>query len=652
MGSKKACALVGLFALIAVVVWSIPCFAAPSGTTPGSSSQSELTWLTPVPGASPAELRDEIESQGGRILTLAPEGRLLVRHPRDKTAAVQAAPGVASSHAAVMTAEPPGPAGRGLGDRPPTEEEEYILRAVTQVTQIKPTSLSLRRAMLEGLDTLPSQVDNSLSMYFPPIRSQGSQGSCTAWASSYYYNTYTQAMDEGLDVSGGNNDHICSPAFIYNLINGGADEGASSSYAVFRLTEVGASSWTLFPYNSGDWTTWPTEAAWGDALKRRGQAPFTIGHWYLGCSDAELEAIKQHLANGHVAATRTDVYENWYYNYPSDTTGINNGVLFANGGGRVGGHALTLVGYDDNKSYFDGAVTRYGAFLIANSWGSWWGVPNTAGGTSEGFMWVAYDFFKAGNSCFGTAYYNSDRDDYRSRLYAVSGLNHAQRGYVSYRSGVGETGSPAWTSYYPMSNAGGTALAITDARRVAVDLTDGIDSISFPTVRLFTQLTLSGSAGSDATITSAVFFHDFDGNGAFDSVASSDPTVVVGPGGTGYATVVFDVPLAFKVMDPRGRTLAAISSSGDLELAGSITEYAVPTPTAGSEFIVREPSGTAVALLDASGNLILAGGLYEDQSPLSPPAGSFVVKDSAGDIVAYFSPTGDLYLAGELQAGP
>jgi len=643
-------ALTTLCTLVCAALLSPPVFGADeSGPGGVNQAQSELTWLTPVPGAALAELRDQIEAQAGRILTLAPEGRLLVRHPRKRADAIAAAPGVASSAAAVVVLEPPGPPGRGLGDRPPTpEEEEYIRRAVTRVTRVEPASLSSQRAELQGLDTLPALVDNSLSMYFPPIRSQGSQGSCTAWAAAYYYNTYTQAMDEGLDVSGGNNDHICSPAFIYNLINWGNDGGASTSYAVLRLTEVGASSWTLHPYSSADWTTWPTEVAWVDALRRRGQASFMM----LGYSDAELQAIKQHLANGHIAVTRTAVYENWYHNYPNDTTGIDGGVLFANDGDIVGGHAMTIVGYDDNKSYFDGSTTQYGAFLIANSWGSGWGVPNTAGGASEGFMWVAYDFFKADNGCFGVVYYNSDRDNYRPRVYAVSGLNHAQRGYVRYRGGVGATGSPDWTSYYPISNAGGTALAITDAKRVAVDLTDGTSEIGFPQVRLFTQVTLSGSASGDGTITSAVFFHDFDGNGAFDSVGSPDPTVIIGPGVTGFATVVFDVPLAFRVTDTQGRSLAEISSSGDVELAGSITEHTVPTPTASSEFIVNEPGGAAVAMIDASGNLVLAGALYENQSSLNPPAGSFIIKDSEGDIVAYVSPTGDLYLAGQVYTSP
>ena len=531
--------IMSVLVVFAFLVVTIIAFA-PGRVHAQNNAQSELIWVTPAPGADLAKLKAQVESQGGEVLTLAPERRLLVRYPAGKAQIIQGLSGIEAIQPAAFVQEAPGPAGKGLGALPPTpEEEEYIRQTFSPVKVVEPNTLSADRAMLDGQVTLPLQVDNSLSNYFPPIRSQGSQGSCTAWASAYYYNTYTQAMDEGLNVSSGNNNYICSPAFIYNLINWGEDGGAYTTDAVSRLNEVGCCNWTLLPYNQGDWTTWPTEVAWVNAIQRRTDSSFMIGDWYYGCSDAEMDAIKQHLANGNVAATETDVYENWYNNYYlNDGQGVNNGVLFANGGNMVGGHAMTIVGYDDNRSYFDGATTRYGAFLLANSWGSSWGRTNT-GGSSHGFMWVAYDFFKAQNYCFGVAYFNSDRDNYRSRLYAVSGLNHAQRGYVRYRGGVGPSAAPAWTSYYPIYDAGGTSLAISDTKRVAVDLTDGIGSIGFPNVSLFAQMSLSGSASGNGTITSAVFYYDFDGDGSFDSVASPDPTVTVSPGGTGYATVNF-----------------------------------------------------------------------------------------------------------------
>jgi len=116
-------------------------------------------------------------------------------------------------------------------------------------------------------------------------------------------------MDEGHTVSGGDNSYICSPAFMYPLINGGVDGGASTSYAVARLNDVGCSSWTLKPYSQSDWTTWPSEAAWTQALQNRTDQAFYID----GSNQTGLDAIKQHLANGNLAATRFNVYSTFLF---------------------------------------------------------------------------------------------------------------------------------------------------------------------------------------------------------------------------------------------------------------------------------------------------------------------------------------------------
>jgi hypothetical protein len=149
-------------------------------------------------------------------------------------------------------------------------------------------------------------------------------------------------------------------------------------------------------------------------------------------------------------------------------------------------------------------------------------------------MWWVYDFFKANNNRFGGVL-NSDRDNYRPRLYAVSGLNHRNAGCPILR-GVGRRSRPADFSV-PLSNDGGTSQGSTTLNAYVSH--DGIASIVFPNVSLFTQMSLSSSAAGSGTITSAVFYHDFDADGSFDSVASTDTTVTISPGGDGYATVQF-----------------------------------------------------------------------------------------------------------------
>lgn len=524
---------------VAILLGVALCFAAPASGWPAAPDEP-LYWIdAPSQAAEMLALKQSVEKQGGRVLELAPEGRVLVSMlPQAAQRLAQQMPQRRIEALSLPPVESAAPAQMpGLGEVPPTAEQRAGLQRVSSPAAAN--ELSSLRAALDGLDGVPpASVDNSLSQYFPPIRSQGSQGSCTAWATGYYYATYTQAMDENLVVSGGDNDHIASPAFIYPLINGGADNGASTVQAMMLLNTTGCASWTLKPYSALDYTSWPSEEAWIEALNRRTQSTFSIGTWYAGCDDDDLIAIKQHLANGNILATRTDVYSNWYPSLNNANDGVDSDVVYASVGSNVGGHAMTIVGYDDNKEYNDGTGTRTGAFLIANSWGSSWGAYNS-GGVNRGYMWVAYDYFKADNDCFGVAYYNDDRDDYRPELYACAGLNHASRLKLGYRGGVGTPGSPDWSSSYVINGSGGD-YAINDTKRVAVDLTDGAASISDPSnVSLFVQLNVQASAAESGTITSADFYYDFDGDGMFSCASSSDPVVTVGAGATDYATVSF-----------------------------------------------------------------------------------------------------------------
>jgi C1A family cysteine protease len=502
-----------------------------------------LVRVKPAANADLAALRKGLEAVGAQVIALAPEGDLIVALALERVAAVGPMAGAADVRPYVtgdpLAAQNAAPARPGLGARLQTlEERERTLDALgaTRVAAVEPNELAILRAWLDNQETIAASVDNSLSNYFPPIRSQGGQGSCTAWAAAYYYNTYTQANDENLTVSGGDNNHICSPAFLYPLENDGVDNGAYTNQVVARLNNIGCCSWTNMPYSQLDWTTWPSEASWVEALKRRTQDFLTI---YL-TADAGIAALKQHLANGNVAVTQTYVYSNWYPSFQDNAgRGIQNGVLYSHAGESYqGSHAMTFVGYDDNRSYIDGGVTKYGAFLIANSWGNTWGTFNSSGAGSRGFMWVSYEYAKAANDCFDVAYFNSDRDNYRSRLYAVAGLNHTQRGRVRFNGGVGPTGTPAWNSQYAIYEDGGTALALTDSKRVAVDLNDGIPFIAdMSNVQLFVRYYVTAAA--NGTITSAQFYHDFDGDGSPVAVSSTDPTVTVAPGTAGFARVTF-----------------------------------------------------------------------------------------------------------------
>ncbi len=487
-----------------------------------------------------------------------------------------------------MLAANPAPAQPyGTGQRPPTPKEQaYIAKHVTEVTHVTPSALAVARRVSErrlrvserprrgnvrsrgnvarletsaapltasdadGTATAvsPSAVDNSTLSFFPPIRSQGSSASCAVWCTCYYFGTYTQARDEGYDVSGGDNAYIQSPGFMYPLVNDGRPSGANAQHVLTRLSDIGCGSWATMPFDPLDYTTWPTEAAWVEALPWRTSA----SHMIDGGSQAGLDAIKQNLANGVISVVGFAIYDTFYTQYPNDALGINNRVYYAPDGPITSSHAVTIVGYDDDRSYVDhrDGQTHYGAFLIANSWGPNWGWYNSTGSGTKGFFWVAYSMFI--EHTFGPqTYYNTDRPLYRPKLYAVAGLNHQRRARLTYSGGIGPTAAPEFTGPNAIDRDGGTFYSITDAKRVAVDLTDGTYLFE-PNVpkQAFVRLDVIPEAYVSGTITSADFLFDFDGDGVFEMVSSTDPTVTVAPGETGYATadVVYEPPPPFGII--------------------------------------------------------------------------------------------------------
>lgn len=307
------------------------------------------------------------------------------------------------------------------------------------------------RTTLAGMATAsmqPSAVDNSASPWWPGIGNQGKQASCVGWAWASAC-SYMQTRDEGRKVS-------LSPAWVYNLGNGGRDGGMSTAGAGLRIVDVGICSEASMPYRKADYLSWPSGDAWVEALRYR-----LAGIEQTPASDTA--AIKARLAAGDVGVVTLPIYKAWQRHYP-DCTGASNGVLYRNDGKYKGGHALVVVGYDDARSYTDGqGQTRTGALLLANSWGPKWGDENTAGQT--GYLWVGYEY--AVQHC-GPVLWPVDRPRYRPRLYAVARVRLPERGQVRV---IGSRCPPSgWTGPAVLHYAGG-ALAYTG--EIAVDLSDG-----------------------------------------------------------------------------------------------------------------------------------------------------------------------------------
>jgi len=244
----------------------------------------------------------------------------------------------------------------------------------------------------------------------PPVGDQRVAGSCYSWSSAYYYLTHLQWLDYRWDVS--DPAHQGSPAFVYNLTNGGVDNGAwkgeSARADAFALFEtLGCATMADMGYDYRGYGDFPSENAFRGAMRFR-----TAGTRRIELrADDGLKRLKAHLAGGDLAVLGIEGYANL------------NGIgryddcycLHEITGGRLYWHDVTVVGYDDERRTADGR----GAFRIVNSWGPFWG--------DRGYFWMSYEAVKSPMTSCGYALYAIDRRRYEPSLAARAIVRKADR---------------------------------------------------------------------------------------------------------------------------------------------------------------------------------------------------------------------------------
>lgn len=254
-----------------------------------------------------------------------------------------------------------------------------------------------------GAVLLPSSVDLSLSESFPSVGNQGSVGSCTAWASTYYQFGYQVASMNSWNAKNDPTKQF-SPKWTYNLCNNGINKGSLYATIYSVLANQGAVRYSEFAPSGvatrAEYGTWYLDT---EGMKRALQ--YRISDYeHLCFADVEastpitnsksacLNVMKSLLNSGNVLTFQTDFGEWDYMKLSSQYNSALNGqyvcIKHYNPDDKWSGHAMAIVGYDDNISYDlneDGIIQNYekGAFKIVNSWGERYG--------NDGYMWVMYD---------------------------------------------------------------------------------------------------------------------------------------------------------------------------------------------------------------------------------------------------------------------
>jgi hypothetical protein len=212
-----------------------------------------------------------------------------------------------------------------------------------------------------------------LTDWLPPVGDQGNQGSCAGWATAYYCYTYSVAKQRKLTAEQRRDPRFqFSPAFLYHKVNGGVDSGSKMRDIFDVLGNEGCASLAEMPYSDKDLTSAPSSDAVNRAARYKARSVgclFTAGK-------ADVEALKTYLAEVRqpfVAAIPI------FTDFPKgkrDDSFVYSLTVPAIKANFKGGHAITIVGYDEDKK----------AFRMVNSWGPDWG--------DGGFIWLSEDFIK------------------------------------------------------------------------------------------------------------------------------------------------------------------------------------------------------------------------------------------------------------------
>lgn len=206
------------------------------------------------------------------------------------------------------------------------------------------------------LTPLAAKVD--LSARFPAVGNQGQQNSCTAWALAYALKSHQEEVERNWGL--GINDHLFSPAFVYNPIDQGENQGTDPWKVIKSIIDFGVCSLADMPYNQYNSSTQPNEKQKTAALKFK-----AFNRTFTDIGD--VDAIKTYLAQGTPVVLNLNVCRNF------NRLNRSNYIYNKRSGINEGWHAVCLVGYDDTLR----------AFKLLNSWGTGWGL--------NGYAYVAYD---------------------------------------------------------------------------------------------------------------------------------------------------------------------------------------------------------------------------------------------------------------------
>ncbi|HEY9724369.1 MAG TPA: C1 family peptidase [Oscillatoriaceae cyanobacterium] len=204
---------------------------------------------------------------------------------------------------------------------------------------------------------LPTTAD--LRSEQAPVYDQGQLGSCTAFAIAKGFREFLQRKNGEQLVP------LSALWFYYNERaedgDTGEDAGSTLSEGFSVLSRKGCAVDTTWPYDIAKFTVKPPKAADATAAKNRIENPEQLSN---------LDDVRQALAGGQDVSFGFTVYDSFR------NIGANGMMPVPKSSENVlGGHAVTAVGYDDQKQ----------VLIVRNSWSTKWG--------DKGYFYMPYKVF-------------------------------------------------------------------------------------------------------------------------------------------------------------------------------------------------------------------------------------------------------------------
>ncbi|MBR4968076.1 MAG: DUF5013 domain-containing protein [Bacteroidaceae bacterium] len=302
----------------------------------------------------------------------------------------------------------------------------------------------------------PAYVNNAEQKFFPTVFNQDG-GSCGSASRICYMFTYELNAYRNLD--GKKNENNYPSHFVWLLTNGnsGKDEFVTSIGVPSSATYGGRTYSTLFGNQdcaNNDFGWMQGYDKWFEAMHNRmlppSNFPVSVG------TEEGREAVKNWLwnhngdnsfyAGGICGIGVASADGNYDARIPNTSANSAAGVVnkkYVKAWGPQVDHALTIVGYDDRIEFdLDGngvageaSKDEVGAWIIVNSWDTWWG--------NNGFIYCPYAYGGASFNTNGTFAQNwwqpeiyKVRKDYRPLRTIKLEMEYSRRSEIKLSAGI------------------------------------------------------------------------------------------------------------------------------------------------------------------------------------------------------------------------